>query len=694
MPTRAPTHAAEPAPETLARLVACVVRPGAAVIRLRPDNSGQPTPSDVSMAVAAGWSWTAELADGVIALDLDDPATAARSASRLQRALTGVGLEPVVLASGGVGRRHVWVRCATPADVTAVRWSVGTERERGGCIDWRRSCRPPGVPHRSGATPRLFSHDSWDAAADALTPTVLLPPTTRPASGTVDLDRVVVDALAACELQDDDDIPVGRRYAGIVRTGAHNHRSDSDAVYAVACSWVWHAGEGDAARDQFVTTLLASPLMQKRLQPVRSGEPTRQRQNQRRRQVQWLVRQWMSASEFVGSSSAVGPRPEQLPSGIQEDLDTLDRWAAKRFRTGGQSGRTDALVLRDLIRRAGTEGRLHLLETSTRMVVEDLAGAVRTHRSVYVAWRRLAEAGVMRIERRGRGTTGSLLSLLPQTAMSLEQREFAPSVSTPPEGGPTEHPPTLATPQRSGQRRPPGEGDLLTALSPAAIEAYHLLRAHADGLSTAELAAAVGMRPRSLRRVGGGHLGPVATLVALGLVNRRDTGQWCACVDPDIDEALTALDVRRPPVTRSMGARRLVTWRGALDRVVARHKVEREEYSSWLIQTAEQRAQRREDAVWRWLAHLPADQVRCRRAQAHARQVLDHRSKSPLDRPVATTGAAAASAAGLPGSRTPSSSPDQIAVTRRSAKRTGPAVAVRAASATVLDADDRMAPHT
>ena len=626
MPSCAPPQAAGPASETLARLVACVVRPGAAVIRLRPDNSGQSTPSDVSRAVAAGWSWTADLADGVVALDLDDPATAAASASRLQRALTGAGLEPVVLASGGVGRRHVWVRCATPADVTAVRWAVRAERERGACIDWRISCRPPGVPHRRGTAPRLCSHDSWDAAADALTHTVLIPPTTRPASGSVELDRVVVEALAACEIQADDDLPVGRRYAGMVRTGAHNRRSDSDAVYAVACSWVWHAGDGDAARDEFVTNLLASPLMQKRLQPVRSGEPTRQRQNQRRRQVQWLARQWTSAAEFVGSRRTAGARPVRLPGAIQEDLDVLDRWAAERFRTGGQAGRTDALVLRDLIRRARTEGRLHLLETSTRMVVEDLAGAVRTHRSIYVAWRRLAEAGVIRIERRGRGTTGSLLNLLPRTAMSSEQRGFAPSVSTPPEGEPTAHPQTLATPQDFGQRHPPGECDLLTALSPAAIETYHLLLAHAGPLSTGQLAAAVGVRPRSLRRLGGGHLGPVAILVALGLVDRRGTGLWSARVDPDIDEALAALDDRRPPVTRPRGPRCLLTWRGALDRILARHELERDKYASWLIHTAEQRAQRREDAVWRWLARLPADQVRCRRAQAHARRVLAGRS--------------------------------------------------------------------
>lgn len=631
----APPHAPGPAPDTLARLAASVVRPGAAVIRLHPDNSGQPTPSNVSRAVAAGWSWTAVLADGVVALDLDDAATASVSASRLQRALTGAGLEPVVLASGGVGRRHVWVRCATPADVTAVRWIVGTERERGGCIDWRISCRPPGVPHRSGSTPRLLSHDSWNAAADALTPTVLLPPTTRPASRNVDLDRAVVDALAARDSQEDDDLPVGRRYAGMVRTGAHNRRSDSDVVYAVACSWVWHTGDGDAARDQFVTTLLTSPLMQKRLQHVRSGEPTRQRQNQRRRQVQWLVRQWISAAEVVGSRRSTGPRPVHVSAEIQEDLHALDQWATERFRTGGQAGRTDALVLRDLIRRAGTEGRLHLLETSTRTAVEDLAGAVRTHRSVYVAWRRLAAAGVVRIERRGRGTTGSLLSLRRQTPSSGEQRGFAPSVSTPPEGEPTHCPPTLATPQNFRQRRPSGECDLLTALSPAAIETYHLLLSRAVPMSTGELAAAVGMRPRSLRRVGGGHLGPVAILVALGLVDHRGRGLWSARVDPDVDQALTALDDRRPPVTQPKGARCMLTWRGALDRIVARHELEREVYASWLTRTAEQRAQRREEAVLRWLARLPADQVRCRRAQAHARRVLDKRSQSPLDHPEA-----------------------------------------------------------
>lgn len=250
-------------------------------------------------------------------------------------------------------------------------------------------------------------------------------------------------------------------------------------------------------------------------------------------------------------------------------------------------------MLRDLIRRAGAEGRLHLLETSTRTVVEDLAGAVRTHRSVYVAWRRLADAGVIRIERQGRGTTGSLISLLRPSDYSPEQRDFAPSVSTPPEGEPPFHPSRLATPQSFLQHQQDGEGDLLTALSPAAIETYHLLLSHGSPLTTNQLAAALGMRPRSLRRVGGGHLGPAAILAAVSLVERCGTGQWRVRVRPDLGKAVAALDACRPRVAWREGVRRRTTWRGALDQIHARHELERENYASWLRAPPRRRSRRR-----------------------------------------------------------------------------------------------------
>lgn len=83
-----------------------------------------------------------KVADHLLAIDCDDPDPEA--ANQLIDYVKTCGLDPVVTASGGHGRRHVFVRCPTPE----VRAAIASKAELLG-LDVRQSIRPPLARHRN-----------------------------------------------------------------------------------------------------------------------------------------------------------------------------------------------------------------------------------------------------------------------------------------------------------------------------------------------------------------------------------------------------------------------------------------------------------------------------------------------------------------------------------------------------------------
>ena len=197
-------------------------------------------------------------------------------------------------------------------------------------------------------------------------------------------------------------------------------------------------------------------------------------------------------------------RGVQLPHDLEEDLASLEAWAADRFRTSGQDGPIDALVLLHLIRRARDLGTLAEIEVLGRECIEDLGGRVKSTTSVSRAWGRLVEAGVLVKHRTGGRWAGSLFTLVPPDPAEAR---------------------ILATPIG-------GDGEVIPGLSPRAHEVLYLLRAFPDRrLTASDLAEMVGIRYRTLIRTGGNWPGPLKVLEFAGLAERRSDGSWMA-VDP------------------------------------------------------------------------------------------------------------------------------------------------------------------
>lgn len=151
-----------PPPDLRERLVAAVARDDRA-LRIRPDNSSGGFTS-IAAALRAQDVFAVVCRPDVVVFDADTP-TAVSAADRLVAEMRAAGYDPVVLASGGPGRRHVF--CVVPDARRAATWRTAATRAQ---IDVRlhQPIRPPGVPHRSGAQPVLLSHTDWEAAVRAL----------------------------------------------------------------------------------------------------------------------------------------------------------------------------------------------------------------------------------------------------------------------------------------------------------------------------------------------------------------------------------------------------------------------------------------------------------------------------------------------------------------------------------------------
>lgn len=108
----------------------------------------------------------------LLVVDADDWCASER-VGRLSRELRESGFNPVLIASGGEGRRHLFVRLEDRAvHQTWLERARALQCEVGPTFDIRRGkggrIRPPGSRHRHGKLVRLVSHESWDDVVAAL----------------------------------------------------------------------------------------------------------------------------------------------------------------------------------------------------------------------------------------------------------------------------------------------------------------------------------------------------------------------------------------------------------------------------------------------------------------------------------------------------------------------------------------------
>ena len=124
------------------------------VVSINADNKkdGVIPSSELDARLDAGVCVVVTVRAGLLAVDFDH--TPVETVDGFVVELEEAGLEPVVIASGGEGRRHVWVRTNDPA------WPARA-RQLGG--DVRQAIRPPGVRHRTGVPSRLLNVSATEA---------------------------------------------------------------------------------------------------------------------------------------------------------------------------------------------------------------------------------------------------------------------------------------------------------------------------------------------------------------------------------------------------------------------------------------------------------------------------------------------------------------------------------------------------
>ena len=596
-----PSSQAGPTQDELAAICAVVVRPGAKLVRVTSTNDGVPTGMAVADAIARpDYPWAAPVAQGIVALDFDDARRSPRLAERLAAQLRDVGLEAVVLASGRVGHRHLFVQCSTDTELDAVNHLYAELKADGEHVGWQGSMRPPGVCHRKGMAPQLLSHKSWGEVAAVLTHRAITPPPVTHRQGLV-VDAGLAHRLAAAPCPEFDTLPLSPELAAFCLTGARpsKYRTNSEAIAGVMCSWQLRTGATDADRDGCISWLLHQPAMAHRLSEYSHTEPGRYRTRQARRlrEAKWLVHQWDAEAEWLEEQGRVPKadrRPVQMPLGLDEMLHRSACAAGWLFRTEGQSGASAALVLLDLLRRCQWVGSARI-EVSIRNVIKTLLGAVGCKNTVRRALAQLEADGLIRRLRAGKGQQGSIIEVLDPEALGgfLEKRGLHPCISIPPQAGePLEENPAVLegySPLHLDEGWATGSipPDLLAALSLREVEVLHFLTAEAVPQSTDEVAAATGVLPRSLVRSSAQHLGPLKKLAFVGLVEALPGGLWGVVSLPDFVAVQAALAALKP--CRQDGAAG-GSWEGWNERTAARIEYERELYLNWLAETAATRA--------------------------------------------------------------------------------------------------------
>lgn len=143
-----------------------------------PDNKGM-GPTSVSAAIRSGATFAVQVQSDIVAVDSDDERSAA-ALDAVADAVREAGHIPVIVASGGEGRHHLWARVPSRPNRNKIIQLVSDEADRvrerhdgeplGDFVVRRGSLRirPPLSPHRLGRAVRLVTPSSPQAALNAL----------------------------------------------------------------------------------------------------------------------------------------------------------------------------------------------------------------------------------------------------------------------------------------------------------------------------------------------------------------------------------------------------------------------------------------------------------------------------------------------------------------------------------------------
>lgn len=471
-------HSPQPTPDELRQLVdAVVARQGGNGLVVDAHNGSGGWRPVVELLVEDA-CFAVDVAPTLLALDQDDPASLEGLATVFD-ACRAAGVEPVVVASGGTSRHHLFARVADPV----LHRTLGDLARTHG-IDVRTSSpiRPPGVRHRSGARPRLVSHGSWAAALDALGP--------RPDAARIpdDLWRLITRGDTAGRYRDP---ATGRTDASRMTMAICNK-----AVLAgIDPQRVWHL-----LRDR---RNAGGASVQRRLD---SAPGSMGHQRARR----FFDRTWARATE-----TSWKPRTFTTREGALEELDRLEALHQALVFTGrtANSDRAVTDAVFTMARRYGGP----VVPVSVRALALESGLDTKTCSK---ALTRAKDEGRFQIVRCSAGERSAVYRICEPTVPDTGTRQ-APT-------------PSLSV----GGRGTVGfwrEGPGHDAFSAGALgkAAYRVLVALLDGgLVAAELSARTGLRPRSLPAV-------LGRLRAHGLVERLDDGTWTCPVDPEgLQEAL------------------------------------------------------------------------------------------------------------------------------------------------------------
>lgn len=277
----------------------------------------------LSVALASGSAFYVEVAEHLLAIDADDVGAGYFT---LTETLADLAIETVEVASGGQGRRHLYV--SLDASVTSdLRADLTAALRRLG-LDVRRTIRPPLSPHRHGGrstllAPTTIGQVEARLARRATTGEQVARLLSRLPSETPSVPSPAQAPMLA---------PLSEDILRLLREGDTEHRyaSTSEAIWAVelaAANRGWPVG-------RVIDALSGSPLWSQSSGIDRDGEQYVEADYARALQhvadrprtgtaedVRLLIAQLMASADRYRFRSGFGSRPETLAKAVQGMLD-------------------------------------------------------------------------------------------------------------------------------------------------------------------------------------------------------------------------------------------------------------------------------------------------------------------------------------------------------------------------------------
>ena len=378
----------------IADLATVVLAPDEPILVIQPSNRAfQRKAGRVRELILAGDCVAVRVRPGLLAVDFDDPDPT--SADQLTAELVGAGLDPVVLASGQEGRRHVWVR------TDDLKWS---DRARQLAGDVRRVIRVPGIVHRSGKPSDLLNGTALEAI-ERLRPTTLQPG--------------VVSHWQVCSTAHRQPLPEASGVR-LPLPDPSNYMSASEAVRAAACRYANH-GAGPSDLIATMDRCMWSPWL------------ARCSTNGRPRSLNWVRDYVWPDRQNVG---------HQVESHADLEAVLAQAYARAVDRIVGRPQPSALRVLEVLVARA----RLHqslVVGLSVRQAAEEAGVSMATATK---ALSRLREVGAVSRVTVGRGGHGQILDASERRHLSDDEAESR-TLRTPPDTPPPLPPAPNALPR-------------------------------------------------------------------------------------------------------------------------------------------------------------------------------------------------------------------------------------------------------